>query len=388
MMKTKKGFKSLALLLALILAIGFSPASNVSAQTAPRLNYKKVTLVQGKKKRLKVKGTKRKVRWYSTKKSVVTVNKKGVIKAKKKGKATIVAKVGKKKLRCKVTVKKKPAKKKSSKKSTKKISKSVKKQLAWNPKIWKVDNMAINSKTDLFAFLVEASEDYSHLNTSMRTKYFKWYSSNSSVLSISRDGFATGKKIGSVTVYCKFMNAKGQWNKTNSVTVKVVDGGNVKFSYSLSTSKIPFDQDTYKVWDYYKHDTYDTAIPKFNAITVKIQNSSEKSIRLDNVTINTTTVPSEIYFENASQKSITIPAHGEITETFYASYAYSGSLNFRICKNYIIDKEVLSNISLHYQYGSTRLRATFDFNTKSWKTINQKYATKSEYYKDEDSVYH
>ena len=39
----KKGIRSLALLLALILAIGFSPVTNVEAKAAPRLNYKKVS---------------------------------------------------------------------------------------------------------------------------------------------------------------------------------------------------------------------------------------------------------------------------------------------------------------------------------------------------------
>ena len=86
MKANKKGIKSLALLLALILAIGFSPATNVSAKSVQQLNYKKVTIVQGKKKQLKVKNLKkaRKVKWYSTKKSVATVNSKGVVKAKKK----------------------------------------------------------------------------------------------------------------------------------------------------------------------------------------------------------------------------------------------------------------------------------------------------------------
>ena len=107
----KKGIRSLAILLALILAIGFSPVTNVEAKAAPRLNYKKVTLVQGKKKRLKVRNLsrrrRRKVKWYSTRKSVATVNRKGVVKAKRKGKAYIVAKVGRKKYRCRVIVRKK-----------------------------------------------------------------------------------------------------------------------------------------------------------------------------------------------------------------------------------------------------------------------------------------
>ena len=115
----KKGIRSLAILLVLVLTLGFSPVTNVEAKAAPRLNYKKVTLVQGKKKRLKVRNLsrRRKVKWYSTKKSVATVNKKGVVKAKKKGKTYIVAKVGKKKYRCKVIVKKKVTKKKAVKKT-------------------------------------------------------------------------------------------------------------------------------------------------------------------------------------------------------------------------------------------------------------------------------
>ena len=60
--------------------------TNAEAKSTPRLNYKKVTLVYGKKKKLKVRGTKKRVKWYSTKKSVATVN--------KKGKATIIAKIG------------------------------------------------------------------------------------------------------------------------------------------------------------------------------------------------------------------------------------------------------------------------------------------------------
>lgn len=369
MKKTKKGFKSLAILLALVLAIGFSPATNVSAKTAPRLNYKKVTIVQGKKKRLKVKGTKKKVKWSSTKKSVVTVNKKGVIKAKKKGKATIIAKVGKKKLRCKVTVKKKPAKKKSGKKTSKKVSvpKKDKKHLAWNPKIWTVDDVAVGSKTDLFSFLVEASEDYSSLNTSMRTKYFKWYSSNSSILSISRDGFATGKKVGSVKVYCKFVNETGQWKTTNAVTVKVFDGGNVKFSYSLSLEESPFTNKEYKVWDFYKHDNYDETIPKFNTITVKIQNNSSKAIRLEHdLRVGTSTSqPKVVWLETVNKKDVIVSANSTETVKFYASYA-NGSFG-KVYYNYIIDREVFTDCTISYYYDSQWVGAENEYGSSVWK---------------------
>lgn len=55
------------------------------------LNQKKLTLQVGQRKRLKVKGTSKKVKWFSSNKKVATVSKKGVVKAKKKGKAVITA---------------------------------------------------------------------------------------------------------------------------------------------------------------------------------------------------------------------------------------------------------------------------------------------------------
>ena len=79
----------------------------MAKKTKIKLNKKKATLVVGKSLRLKVKGTKKKVKWKSNRKKVATVSSKGVVKAKKKGKANITAKVAKKKLVCKITVKNK-----------------------------------------------------------------------------------------------------------------------------------------------------------------------------------------------------------------------------------------------------------------------------------------
>ena len=67
----------------------------VTANAAIKLNKKKVTLTVGKTVQLKVKGTKAKVKWSSSNKKVATVSKKGKVKAKKVGKATITAKIGK-----------------------------------------------------------------------------------------------------------------------------------------------------------------------------------------------------------------------------------------------------------------------------------------------------
>ena len=70
-----------------------------------KLNATKLTLYVGETFNLKVTGTKQKVKWSSSNKEVVTVNKKGKVSAKGKGKATITAKVGNKKYKCNVTVK-------------------------------------------------------------------------------------------------------------------------------------------------------------------------------------------------------------------------------------------------------------------------------------------
>ena len=76
----------------------------VSAATA-KLSNKKLTMITGKSKTLKVTGTKDTVKWSSSDKSVATVSSKGKVTAKSSGVATITAKVGSKKLTCKVTVK-------------------------------------------------------------------------------------------------------------------------------------------------------------------------------------------------------------------------------------------------------------------------------------------
>ena len=61
---------------------------------AVRLNKKSTNIIKGQKVKLKILGTKKKAKWSSSKKSVAVVNNKGVVTAKKKGKAKITAKIG------------------------------------------------------------------------------------------------------------------------------------------------------------------------------------------------------------------------------------------------------------------------------------------------------
>ena len=120
-MKTKatsRIFKqTFAWILAVMMVFSIFPATQVNAATKPKLSKTKITMTVGQSKKLKVKGISKKrakrIKWKSSKKKVVTVTKTGKLKARKAGKATITAKVGKKKLKCKVVVKRKLGRKKN-----------------------------------------------------------------------------------------------------------------------------------------------------------------------------------------------------------------------------------------------------------------------------------
>ncbi len=100
-----------------LLVLLFVPRMNTFAGTkkkAPRLTRTRLTLYTGKSKVLKVRGTKKKVKWRIKGKKLVTLTVKGkkhrkvVVRAgKKAGTCYVIARIGKKKRRCKIVVKKK-----------------------------------------------------------------------------------------------------------------------------------------------------------------------------------------------------------------------------------------------------------------------------------------
>lgn len=103
-------FKKLcAIVMVLIMAFSVTPESVFAAKKV-KLNKTKVTVYVGKSVQLKVNNNKKKVKWSTSNKKVAIVSKKGKVKGKKVGKATITAKIGKKKYKCKITVKKKVVK--------------------------------------------------------------------------------------------------------------------------------------------------------------------------------------------------------------------------------------------------------------------------------------
>lgn len=104
----KMGKRILALFLAAVLTFALTGQSeSEAAKKKPKLNKTKLSLYVGKTAVLKVKNNKKKVKWSTSKKSVAAVSKKGKVTAKKKGTVKITARVAKKKLTCRVTVKEK-----------------------------------------------------------------------------------------------------------------------------------------------------------------------------------------------------------------------------------------------------------------------------------------
>lgn len=172
-------------LLLTVLLAGVLPAQAVEAATV-KLSSAKVTMIKGESKTLKVSGTKSKVTWSSSKKNVATVNSKGKVTAKAKGTTTITAKVGSKKLTCKVTVE--------------------------APKISKT-SLSLNEKKT------------AALKVTGTTQKVKWSSSKTSVATVSSSGKVTAKKAGTATITAKV----GTKKYTCKVTVKA-------WSYSSSSS--------------------------------------------------------------------------------------------------------------------------------------------------------
>ena len=95
---------SLSLCLVLVMLFLISP-TQVEAKSTVKLDKTKVTVYVGKTTILKVSGTSKTVKWSSSNKKIATVSSKGKVTAKKKGTATITAKVSGKTYKCKVTVK-------------------------------------------------------------------------------------------------------------------------------------------------------------------------------------------------------------------------------------------------------------------------------------------
>ncbi|MCD7824716.1 MAG: Ig-like domain-containing protein [Clostridiaceae bacterium] len=110
---TKRTFACGLAMAMVVTGIGITPDNTVKAASKKASVSKSMSITVGKTKKLTVKNANKKVKWSTSNKKVAKVTKStgkkknvATIKGVKAGTATITAKVGKQKLKCKVTVKK------------------------------------------------------------------------------------------------------------------------------------------------------------------------------------------------------------------------------------------------------------------------------------------
>lgn len=155
----------LALVLALSSVSVFSAVYSTQTVEAATVKLSKTsrTMKVGQAYKLTVKGPHGAVKWKSSKSSVAAVDNSGVVRAKKKGTANIYAQVGKKKLRCRITVK--------------------------NPA------PSINKKS-----LTIYRGGAFRLTVKYPTSKVKWSSSNKKVATVNSNGTVVAKKNGKATI--------------------------------------------------------------------------------------------------------------------------------------------------------------------------------------------
>lgn len=221
--------KILAFFTIAMLVFTLAPPENVSAKA--KISKKSVTITKGKTYTLKIKGTKKKAKWTSSKKSVATVSKKGKIKAKKRGSATITAKIGKKKYRCKVKV------------ETPTLSSTKK-------------SIVVGGRYTL------------KLNGCSRSK--KFYTSNKSIATVSNKGVITAKKQGNAKITVKISDKKFYCSIT--ITPKKV----YNKPKPVHTGSIEDPKDAYEL---FTSDMYDNAdyLGNFSIKLIDLQHGSKIS---------------------------------------------------------------------------------------------------------------
>ena len=167
----KKKLKRLFTMTLLSAFMMFAFTFSAEAAGKIKLNASKATLATDQGILLELKGYSGAVKWSSSNKKVATVNKNGLVKAKKKGSTVITAKAGKKKYKCKITV-----------------------------KALKVKSLKLNKKT---VSLKKGDKITLKATVSPANAFNKgvtWKSSDTRVATVSSKGVVTAKKNGTATI--------------------------------------------------------------------------------------------------------------------------------------------------------------------------------------------
>lgn len=188
----KKIWRNLISVLLIAFALVFAlpagmPGRAVTAEAATvRLNAKKIYLIKGRTKKLRVRGISSKkaakVKWRSSNRSVASVNRQGKVTARKKGTAVITAKLSGKKYTCRVTV----------------------------------ETPRINRKSRTIAV-----GDSFRLKMKGTKQTVRWKSSRSRVATVSSRGLVKGKREGTANITASV----GGRTYTCRVTVKKAESG-------------------------------------------------------------------------------------------------------------------------------------------------------------------
>lgn len=102
--KYRKAVLRAAVMISAMAMFCFALLAEPAKAATIKLNTTEKKMVIGNTYKLKVRNTQKSVRWISGNPKVAEVSKNGLVTAKKAGKTTIIAKVGGKKLTCKITV--------------------------------------------------------------------------------------------------------------------------------------------------------------------------------------------------------------------------------------------------------------------------------------------
>lgn len=159
--------KKTVIVLLMILIFSVLPVK-VEAANKAKLNKTEVTTYVGSSVFLKINGTSKKVKWSMSNRNIAVIEKNGKVTAKKSGKATLTATIGKKSYKCNIIVK--------------------------NPHLNSTKKTLTVGKTyQLKITGTDAS---------------KWISSKKSIAKVDKNGKVTAKKVGKSTITCKGKDGK------------------------------------------------------------------------------------------------------------------------------------------------------------------------------------